>query len=245
MYRDEDDERELRGSPADDKAEYKSPIDSGSGGGARQTRPPMRPQARLRTASTRGGSAEPWTPAMLPRRGPSHPDWERPLTNYDYPELRGRETHRAIWPLAAAAMGVTLVVVLLVIIPTLLGSHGGGIAGATGTPQATATGSLDPNASGSITPSASATDSGPAPSIFYATHYTVKAGDRFVNIAKFYKLQQWELLQANPQLKSPSLIKVGMVLNIPFPGQLTKATPTPVSTPTPSPTPTPTPTPAG
>lgn len=245
MYRDEDDERELRGSPADDKAEYKTPIKSGAGRGVRQARPPMRPQARLRTASTRGGSTESWTPAMLPRRGPSHPDWERPLTQYDYPELRGRENHRAIWPLAAAAMGVTLVVVLLVIIPTLLGGRGGGIAGATDTPTPTATGSLDPNASGSITPTASVTAGVPAPSIFYATHYTVKTGDTFTKIATKYKLQAWELRQANPQITNPNLLKVGTVLNIPFPGQLTPATPAPPETPTPAPTPTPTPTPAG
>jgi LysM repeat protein len=246
MYRDEDDERELRGLPADDKADYKTPIEAGSGAGCRQPRPPMRPQARLRTAPTRGSSTEPWTPAMLPRRGPSHPDWERPLTQYDYPELRGREEHRAIWPLAAAAMGVLLVVVVLVIIPTLLGGHGGGAAAATGTPKATASASVAPNASGaSANPSATVTAAAPQASIFYATHYTVKAGDRFAAIAKFYKLQAWELLQANPQLKNPSLITVGMVLNIPFPGQLTKATPSPVATPTPVPTPTPTPTPAG
>jgi LysM repeat protein len=182
---------------------------------------------------------------MAPRRGPSHPDWERPLTQYDYPELRGRENHRAIWPLAAAAMGVTLVVVLLVIIPTLLGGHGGGIAAPTSSPTASATGSRDPNASGSSNPSATVTAGTPGPTIFYATHYIVKKGDRFAAIAKTYKLQAWELLQANPQLKSASLITPGMVLNIPFPGQMTKATPTPVATPTPALTPTPTPTPAG
>jgi LysM repeat protein len=182
---------------------------------------------------------------MAPRRGPSHPDWERPLTQYDYPELRGRESHRAIWPLAAAATGVTLVVVLLVVIPTLLGGRGGGIAAPTSSPTATATSSLDPNASGSSNPSATVTTGAPGPSIFYATHYTVKKGDTFSGIAKKYKLQLWELQQANPQVTKPSLVKVGTVLNIPFPGQLTKATPTPVSTPTPAPAPTPTPTPAG
>jgi LysM repeat protein len=244
MFQDEDDERVLRGSPAEDRVDYKTPMDSGSGSASRLPRPQARPQARLRSGSPRGAS-EPWTPAMAPRRGPSHPDWERPLTQYDYPELRGRDNHRAIWPLAAAAMGVTLVVVLLVIIPTLLGGHGGGIAAPKSSPTATATGSLDPNASGSSNPSATVTTGTPGPSIFYATHYTVKKGDTFSGIAKTYKLQAWELLQANPQLKSPSLIKIGMVLNIPFPGQMTKATPTPVSTPTPAHTPTPTPTPAG
>jgi LysM repeat protein len=181
---------------------------------------------------------------MAPRRGPSHPDWERPLTQYDYPELRGRENHRAVWPLAAAAMGVILVVVLLVIIPTLLG-HGGGIAAPTSSPTATATGSLDPNASGGSNPSATVTAGAPEPSILYATHYTVVKGDRFANIAKKYKLQAWELLQANPQVTNPNALKVGTVLNIPSPGQMTKATPTPVSTPKPAPTPTPTPTTAG
>ena len=244
MFQDEDDERMLRDSPADDRVDYKTPMDSGSGSGSRLPRPPARPQARLRSGSPRGAS-EPWTPAMAPRRGPSHPDWERPLTQYDYPDLRGRENHRAIWPLAAAALGVTLVVVLLVIIPTLFGGHGGGVTAATNSPTATATGSLDPNASGSSNPTATVTTGAPGPSIFYATHYTVKKGDTFSGIAKTYKLQAWELLQANPQLKSPSLITIGMVLNIPLPGQLTKAGPTPVPTPTRAPTPTPTPTPAG
>jgi len=103
----------------DDRSDYKSPLGSTAGLSGRGARAPMRPQARLRTSTARRGQAESWSPAMEPRRGPSHPDWERPPTQYDYPVLRGREEHRALWPLAAAALGVALVVVVLVIIPMI------------------------------------------------------------------------------------------------------------------------------
>ena len=237
MYTDDDNERELRGSSTDDWADYKSSDLTGSAPSRRQARPPVRPQARLR-GTPRGAPSEPWTPAMQPRRGPSHPDWETPLTQYDYPQLRGQDNHRAIWPLAAAALAVTLVVVILVIIPTLLNRNS--IAVATPTPKPSASASVDPNASNvpGASPSGIVIDTS-QPTIYFAKQYTVKAGDRFSTIAKYFGLQQWELLQANPQITNPNLLKVGMVLNIPDPGQLTRATPSPASTPSPTPSPSP------
>jgi LysM repeat protein len=234
MYRDDDNDRELRGSiDDDDRADYKTPIGSGSGA-SRLPRPPARPQARLRSGTTRGAAGDQWTPAMAPRRGPSHPDWEKPLTQYDYPQLRGNDEHRAIWPLAAAAMGVTLVVVLLVIIPTILSR--GTVAAATATPTVAASGSLHPDSSGSLNPSASVpVEVTPGDSIVYARHYTVKSGDRLRAIAIKYKLQLWEILQANPQITNPNILKVGLVLNIPDPGQLTRAGTSPVPSQVPSP----------
>ena len=179
---------------------------------------------------------------MEPRRGPSHPDWERPPTQYDYPVLRGREEHRALWPLAAAALGVALVVVVLVIIPMILSSRGT-TAVATASPRPSATGSVAPNSSGSPEVSASVgVDPTPTESIYFRRHYTIKKGDSLASIAKHYKLQLWELLAANPPLSSRSILRVGGSLNIPDVGQMTKPGTTPRPTASPSPTPTPVPT---
>ena len=180
---------------------------------------------------------------MEPRRGPSHPDWERPPTQYDYPVLRGREEHRALWPLAAAALGVALVVVVLVIIPMILSSRSGIAAVPSASSRASATGSIAPDSSGSpqLTPSAGV-DPTPTESIYFRRHYTIKKGDSLASIAKHYKLQLWELLAANPPLSARSIIRVGGSLNIPDVGQMTKPGTTPRPTASPSPTPTPVPT---
>ena len=231
MYRDEEDETELRGSLGDDRSDYKSPIGSKSVGRDRGARPPMQPQARPRTSGSRRAQAAPWTAAVEPRRGPSHPDWETPPTRYDFPHLRGQEEHKALWPLAAAALGVALVVVVLVIIPAILSGHPT-VVSASGSTQPTAAHSGDVTGS-SESPSLAADTT--QPEMTYATHYTVKKGDRFAAIAKKYHLQQWELLAANPKVTNPALLKVGTVLNIPDPGQMVKATPTPKPTATPRP----------
>lgn len=183
---------------------------------------------------------------MEPRRGPSHPDWEKPPTQYDYPALRGREEHRALWPLAAAALGVALVVVVLVIIPMILSSRNGAVAVATASARPSATGSIASDSSGSpqLSPSAGV-DPTPAESIYFRRHYTIKKGDSLAVIARKYKLQLWELLAANPPLTSRSILRVGGSLNIPDVGQMTKpgTTPQPTASPTPTPTPVPTDTP--
>ena len=245
MYRDEEDDLELRGSMDDDRSDYKSPLGSTAGLGGRGARPPMRPQARLRTSTARRGQAESWSPAMEPRRGPSHPDWERPPTQYDYPALRGREEHRALWPLAAAALGVALVVVVLVIIPMILSSRSTAVV-ASASPRHSATGSVAPDSSGSpqLTPAAGV-DATPTASISFRRHYTIKKGDSLASVARKYKLQLWELLAANPPLTSKSILRVGGSLNIPDVGQMIKpgTTPRPTASPTPTPTPVPTDTP--
>lgn len=226
MYRDEEDDTELRGSLGDDRSDYKSPIGSKSVGRDRSVRPPVQPQARLRTSGSRRAQAAGWTPANEPRRGPTHPDWEKPPTQYDFPHLRGQEDHRALWPLAAAALGVALVVVVLVIIPAILSGHGT-VASATGSAQPTAVHSGD--VIGSSEPPSLDPDTS-QPQMTFATHYTVKKGDRFAAIAKKYHLQQWELLAANPQVTNPAVLKVGTILNIPDPGQMAKPTATPKPT---------------
>ncbi|MHC1694266.1 MAG: SafA/ExsA family spore coat assembly protein [Eubacteriales bacterium] len=48
-----------------------------------------------------------------------------------------------------------------------------------------------------------------------ATTYTVKSGDTMWKIAVKYQIGISELIQANPQLKNPSLIYVGQKINIP------------------------------
>jgi LysM repeat protein len=45
--------------------------------------------------------------------------------------------------------------------------------------------------------------------------YTVKKGDTLSSIAKKYGLTLQQLLEANPQIKNPNLIKVGQVIKIP------------------------------
>jgi hypothetical protein len=69
--------------------------------------------------------------------------------------------------------------------------------------------------------------------------YTVRAGDTLFRISRLCEVPVKVILEANPEITNPNLIRVGQVLQIP-----TAVTPTP-ETPTPTPeTPTPTPTPA-
>ena len=218
MNRNEENEQELRGSPADERVERKPRAAAETVAGDQRPRPPVRPQTRLRSTSLQTTSSEPWVPATLPRRGPTHPDWEKPPTQYDYPHLRGRDSHRTMWPLIAAALAAILVIGVLVIIPALFG-HGGNAAVATpsATPAASSSGGPGPSASACASVAcASPNDSGaPGPSINY-TNYTVVAGDSAVRIAKANHVTLAQLVAANPQLKAPNYpVLIGQVLKIP------------------------------
>lgn len=245
MNQDEENDRELRGSEADERVVRKPGASSGTGGRDNQPRPPFRPQTRARTSTLQAASAEPWVPATLPRRGPSHPDWEKPPTQYDYPVLRGREERRTMWPLIAAALGAILVFAIFVIIPNLLG-HGN---------AAVATGSSSPGASGS---NSSGTSSGPSSSSSVASLppgttptpkpivnyilYKVVQGDSLVKIEKKCGVSRADLLAANSSIVAPNYpIRVNEILNLPETASATCATgAAPTPTPTPRPTPTPT-----
>jgi hypothetical protein len=74
--------------------------------------------------------------------------------------------------------------------------------------------------------------------------YTVRAGDTLFRIARVCEVPVKVLLEANPEITNPNLIRVGQVIQIPTAVTPTPVTPTP-ETPTPvTPTPTPvTPTP--
>jgi LysM repeat protein len=217
MNRNEENEQELRGSPADERVERKPRAAAETGAVDQRPRPPARPQTRLRSTSLQTTSSEPWVPATLPRRGPTHPDWEKPPTQYDYPHLRGRDSHRTMWPLIAAALAAILVIGVLVIIPAVLGHGGSAVASASATPTASGSASLLPSGSPCSTACASPSESAtPVPSFNY-TNYTVVSGDSLAKIVKKYPgVTRAQILAANPQLKAPNYpVLIGQVLKIP------------------------------
>jgi len=50
--------------------------------------------------------------------------------------------------------------------------------------------------------------------------FTVRPGDQWWAIARYFNITVCELQMANPQIKDPSHLEVGAVLNIPKPGQV-------------------------
>jgi LysM repeat protein len=172
----------------------------------------------MRPSSLQASSSEPWTPATLPRRGPSHPDWEKPPTQYDYPELRGRESHRTLWPLVAAALGAVLVIGVLVVIPSLFG-HGNNasVASASTTPAATdSSGAVDSSSPvpGGVVSASPGIVVTPGPSGNF-TQYTVQAGDTLTKIAIKYQTTRAKLMALNPKIPSNFSIRIGQVLTVP------------------------------
>jgi hypothetical protein len=99
----------------------------------------------------------------MARRGPTHPGWETPPRLENFPRLRSRDERSSNAPLIGAAVGVAVVMVALVLLPLILGGHGGG---ATPNPSGSSkpTGSdvaVVTSASPSITPNA-----GPTPMLY-------------------------------------------------------------------------------
>ena len=215
MYRDDENGQELRGSQADERVERKPGSLEGAGSGDQRPRPPSRPQTRMRPNTLQASSSEPWTPALQPRRGPSHPNWEKPPTQYDYPELRGRESHRTLWPLVAAALGAVLVIGVLVVIPSLLG-HSNAAVGPTASTTPAESGPVDssspvPGGSKSASPGIVVTP-GPSGSL---TQYTVVAGDTLTKIATKYHTTRAQLMALNPKIPANFSIRIGQVLTVP------------------------------
>ncbi len=168
-------------------------------------------------------------PSAMPRRGPTHPAWERPPTPYAFPQLRGQEQHRTMLPILLATLGVAVVLVALVIIPALFGHAGGAAAAsasASGVHASSPVASGSPNSSASIV--ASPDNSGAPQPIWTYTQYQVVTGDSVSKIAKKFGIQQWELLLANPQIVN-GIVKLGSNLNIPPAGVLTPAPATPAA----------------
>ncbi|MGA2513443.1 MAG: LysM domain-containing protein [Candidatus Limnocylindrales bacterium] len=242
MNRD-DDIQEPFGRPSDDEQiDPMPPIGPEPGGRRRRPRPIQRPLGRLGSLPAPTPTRRP-PPLKVPatainRNVPTYPAWEKPPSIYNYPRLRGHEEHRSRWPLLVAGIGVVLLLAAFVLLPTLLGHPN---------TSPTASHPATPAASyfvASNAPShgagASASDGAAAPTPFVSfAQYKVVAGDSVAKIAARFGLKQWELLLANPNLAdNPALLRVGSVINVPQPGQLTPppaATPTAVTAP-PAPT---------
>jgi LysM repeat protein len=162
------------------------------------------------------------------RRGPSYPAWEKPPTPYDYPRLRSRERRKPIWimwPPIFAAIGVALVLFVVVVLSAFSGHRGTAVASPSSSPSHSAGAShipgVSPSAVTGANPSPSGVNGSLAPQASYE-QYKVKQGDSVTRIAKDKGLKTWELLLANPGLAAnPNSLKIGLMLNIPLPGQLT------------------------
>ncbi len=231
--------------PAGDEVDSEQPVDPDSGDRVRRMRPPARPNREAALHGPIGPQRSLKVPSSaMARRVPSYPAWEKPPSPYNYPRLRGQEEHRAVRPLVFVAIAVVVLLAAIVVVPALLG-HPNNAAVATHTASpAAASHSTKPVAvsSGAVATATAAGEGTAAPFVSYQ-QYTVVTGDSVAKVANKFHLKQWELLLANPRLAAnPALLQIGMVLNIPQPGQLT---PPPPATPTPVPTPTPTATPAG
>lgn len=183
-------------------------------------------------------------PAITPRRGPSHPDWEKPPTQYDYPVLRGREARRTtMWPIIAAALAAFLVIGVLVIIPTILGHGAAAVASPSTTPGASGpvgSGGPKPSASVSLAPGVTPGAIPSQTAVINYIEYKVVAGDNLVKIEKKCGVSKAEMLAANSNLTPPNYsIRINEILNLPetaLPVCSTggSATPTPTTPPTPS-----------
>ena len=163
----------------------------------------------------------------MARRGPTHPGWEKPPRDENFPRLRSRDDRRANQALLFAVVGVAVLMVALILVPILLSNHGGSSAGPSPSGSTAVAGSILPGTS--LLPSASQPPSSAGQSFL---QYAVKSNDSMALIAKRFNLQLWELLLANPQVTNPDHIEVGQVLNIPPAGLLTlpPVTPSPSST---------------
>ncbi len=209
---------------------------------------PKRTVASASVPTAASSSADSGTTAYaMARRGPTHPDWEKPPRLDNYPRLRAHEDRNNNQPLLLAALGVAVVMVALILIP-LWGGKGGSIA------NPSASGSLIAGASGA---SPLATDTPvPTPEPDRTLQvYTITSKDKTLSgIAAKFGISLTQLELANPLSgwgsKSYDVIFPGMTVYIPWqtwtpPAPTPSPTPTPVTTPTPKATPTPlaTPTP--
>lgn len=194
----------------------------------RRVRPPTRPQTRygppLQAQASRPSSFK--VPDVTVR-GPSRPAWENPPSLQNFPQLRGRENRRTMWPLLLAFIGVALVLGVLVVYPAVTGRGGTEpSATASATPTATASPSSQPSPSAVASASASATIRPTlAPGATYPL-YKVQPGDNLTKIAAKFKVTPAEILAANPQIIDRNNIKVGTYINIPV---VEASSPTPVA----------------
>lgn len=220
---DKENEAVHRRTPAPESSDAESPLASDSSERVVRARKPSRQAIEASILKAPATPLPPLkvSPAVLARRVPSYPAWEKPPSPYNYPQLRGRVEHRPLKPLLLAATGVAIVLIAVVIVPALLGHGLGGVSApsASRSPSASHS-SLASARTPGVSPLITGTPAGPTALISYQ-QYKVLAGDSVARIAAKFHLHQWELLLANPKITDPTLLKVGSTLNIPQPGQLT------------------------
>jgi hypothetical protein len=164
----------------------------------------------------------------MARRGPSHPGWENPPRLDNFPRLRSRDEGHSNQPLLIATAAVAVLMVALVLVPFLLGNHGGG-PGPSGA-------SSSPNASESqvaVVDSPSPSESPQAGPTFKLI--TVQSEPNLTAVAAEYNVTIAQIVAANKgtayEIANPDIIWKGMQLLIPPPGWTAPpATPTPVPT---------------
>jgi LysM repeat protein len=216
-----DDQADADMAAAQDSGFRRATETSRSRPGAESGRVPMAPLPPFRVQ-----------PSLLNRNPPSHPAWEKPLTPYHYPTIRGQEKRQTMKPLIFVAIGVVLILGVVLAFPALTRkSSPAPVPSDSSSPIAT----VLSQPSRTAAPTQSAAAGSPAPFVSFQ-QYKVLAGDSIGKIATKFHLQRWELLQANPQITGPAYaVRINSFINIPQPGQLIQATPGPTGLPTGSP----------
>jgi LysM repeat protein len=142
-------------------------------------------------------------------------------TLYRFSRVRANEVGRPtnMWLMLLVLLGVAVALLLVAALPGLL-SRGGNAAPASPSASSAASQFEVPLTSDAPTPTTFLSPSASVGAPSFRT-YTVKAGDTLTRIANKFGLKTWELRLANPSLDKPNSLKIGQVLNIPEPGQLT------------------------
>jgi nucleoid-associated protein YgaU len=176
-------------------------------------RPFREPEPEVVSADEPGPDEEESWVAAAPGR-PLAREWDRPRRREAYPSLR--RTGGATQPLVLGLVGLAVVAGLLFLLPSLLSAFFGGGEEPSPTPTATAIGTpaLSPTAppptAEPTQPEETTPPPGPTPLV-----YVVQRGDTLYAIAQRYDITLRQLLDANPQIEDPAVIKVGQEIIIP------------------------------
>jgi len=159
----------------------------------------------------------------MARRGPSHPGWENPPRLENFPRLRSRDARRANQPLLLVAIGVSILMVALIMIPILTSGKGITGGGASQSPS----GGISQNQSGQSASASPSSAPSPTSGCPGQIHPVVK-GDVLSKLASDNGLQEWEIELANPSVApNPGHLEVGWKLCLPPAGLLTRPPATP------------------
>ena len=152
---------------------------------------PKRTVASATVPASASSSDSGTTAYTMARRGPTHPDWEKPPRLDNYPRLRSHEDRNNNQPLLLAALGVAVVMVALILVP-LWGGKGGSVA------NPSASGSLVALGSGA---SPSATDTPvptPVPDRTLMAYQITSKDKNLTGIAAKFSITLTLLEAANP-----------------------------------------------